>query len=193
MLKERADDRRVAWGREMSAVTLPRNDASPRETFIVMASADRRGVRDIDGKATFGVCPACAALDALAARTLDAHPGVRRLIGSPGIARHRVLTASYALAVLGVEPSETYTADGLLSLLDRLSVLGAAAAWHRQFAPIWHDGVSGAPPPPSPGYTSASTSAPISAVSTAHTSQTGCRPAPSSARPAAVHGAASAP
>lgn len=125
------------------ACGTPCGPASPRETFTVTARADPRGMRDIDGKATFGVCPACAALDASAARTLDAHPGIRRMIGSASIARHRVLTAFYALAVLGVEPSETYTADGLLSLIDRLSVLGVVAAWHRQFAPIWHDGVSG--------------------------------------------------
>lgn len=125
------------------ACGTPCGPGAPREAFPVRARADRLGLRDIDGMATFGVCPACAALAAHAARALDAHPGVRRMIGSPSIARHRVLSAFYALAVLGVEPSETYTADGLLSLIDRLSVLGVAAAWRSRFAPIWHDGISG--------------------------------------------------
>lgn len=114
---------------------------APRSTFTVTGRVDEHG-RLIEGmsEVTFGQCPACADLDAHAARTLDAHPGIRRMIGSPNIGRHRIASAFRALAVMGAKPAETFTADGLLSLLDRLAVPGAAASWHQSFSPIWRYG-----------------------------------------------------
>lgn len=110
---------------------------TPRTTFTVTGRMDPRG-RLIEGlsEVTFGQCPACADLDAHAVRTLDAHPSIRRMIGSPSIGQHRIASAFRALAVIGVKPALTYSAVGLLSLLDRLSSRGAAASWHRQFAPV---------------------------------------------------------
>lgn len=122
------------------ACGVPCGPDAPRELFAVSGRADPRlGLIEVSTEVWFGACAACAALEAHAARTLDAHPHIQRAIGSPNIGRHRVLSAFYALAVLGVEPAETYTHDGLLSLLDRLSAPGAAAPWFRRFAPIWQD------------------------------------------------------
>jgi len=115
---------------------------APRTTFTVVGQADRLGLREHAAEVTFGQCPACADLDAHAARTLDEHPDIRRMIGSPSIGQHRIVSAFHALAVMGAEPADTYSADGLLSLLDRLSAPGAAASWARRFAPIWEDGAS---------------------------------------------------
>lgn len=113
---------------------------APRVTLEAIGRAiPNRGVVDAHAELTFGLCAACADLDAHAARTLDAHPAIRRMIGSPSIGRHRIVSAFHALAVMGVKPAETYTADGLLSLLDRLTSPGAAASWHRQFVPVWDD------------------------------------------------------
>lgn len=115
----------------------------PRTSFDVMGRADRvRGLREINGRVTFATCVACAALDAHAARTLDAHPAIRQAIGSPNITRHRIVSAFRGLAVLGVEPAETYTHDALASLLQRLSAPGASASWSQRFAPIWEEGAS---------------------------------------------------
>ncbi|TCJ29011.1 hypothetical protein E0W80_01920 [Microbacterium sp. PI-1] len=116
---------------------------APRTAFAVTGRADaRRGVIEALSEVTFGQCRACADLDAHAARILDAHPNIRRMIGSPSIGRHRIVSAFHALAVMGAKPADTYTGDGLMSLLDRLSVSGAAAAWHRQFSPIWEEDAS---------------------------------------------------
>ncbi|GAA1147681.1 hypothetical protein F6W69_11625 [Microbacterium oxydans] len=110
---------------------------APRTTFTVTGRMDPRG-RLIEGlsEVTFGQCPACADLDAHAARTLDTHPSIRRMIGSPSIGQHRIASAFRALAAIGATPAATYSADGLLSLLNRLSSRGAAASWHRRFAPV---------------------------------------------------------
>jgi hypothetical protein len=116
----------------------PCDPDAPRERFTVTGRADPRfGVTEASAEAWFGVCSACADLNAHAARTLDAHPLIRNGIGSPSIGRHRIASAFHALAVMGAKPAEAYTHDGLLSLLDRLSVPGAAASWYRRFAPIW--------------------------------------------------------
>lgn len=111
---------------------------APREAFTVLAYIDHLGVREYatPGEVTFATCNRCAALDAHAAATLDAHPMIRRAIGSPSIGRHRIASAFHALAVLGLEPAETYSVDGILSLLDRLAVPGAAASWARRFSPV---------------------------------------------------------
>lgn len=116
---------------------------APRTTFTVTGRIDPHG-RLIEGlsEVTFGQCPACADLDAHAARTLDAHPSIRRMIGSASIGQHRIVSAFHALAVMGAKPADTYSADGLLSLLDRLTTPGAAASWHRAFSPVWLDGAT---------------------------------------------------
>ncbi len=117
---------------------------APRSTFTALGYVDRLGVREYTTPAevTFATCDRCAALDAHAAATLDAHPAIRRAIGSPSIGRHRIVSAFHALAVLGVEPAETYTADGLTSLLDRLTAPGVSAAWSSRFVPIREADVS---------------------------------------------------
>lgn len=113
---------------------------APRITFTVTGRIDPRGIL-IEGlsEVTFGQCTACADLDAHAARTLDAHSRIRRMIGSPSIGRHRIASAFHALAVMGAKPADTYTDDGLLTLLNRLTSPGAAASWHRKFSPLWQD------------------------------------------------------
>jgi hypothetical protein len=118
----------------------PCDPDAPREPMAVSGRADPRlGVVEARAEAWFGLCAACTDLDAHAARTLDAHPYIQHSIGSPTIGRYRVASAFHALAVMGAKPAEAYTADGLLSLLDRLSVPGASASWYRRFAPVWQD------------------------------------------------------
>lgn len=132
----RLDPARVAC----RACGTPCRPDAPRVTLAAVGRVDpRRGMVDAHAELVFGLCAACADLDAHAARTLDAHPGIRRMIGSPSIGRHRIASAFHALAVMGAMPAETYTADGLLSLLDRLSAPGASASWSRAFVPIWQD------------------------------------------------------
>jgi hypothetical protein len=108
---------------------------APRSTFHITGRADHLGVRGVAAEATFATCERCATLDSLAARTLDAHPVIRRAIGSPSIGRYRIVSAFQALSVLGLEPSDTYTHDALASLLDRLSAPGASASFSRLFSP----------------------------------------------------------
>lgn len=120
------------------ACGTPCGPGTPRMTLAVVGRFDPRlGIREATGEATFGLCPACADLDAHAARTLDARPGVRRAIGSPNLGRYRIVSAFHALAVMGATPAETYTPDGLLSLIGRLGVLGISVSWSRRFAPVW--------------------------------------------------------
>lgn len=74
--------------------------------------------------------------------------------------------------------AETYTHDGLLSLLDRLSVPGTAAPWFRQFAPIWMEGAIPGTAASEPRLHVGAACARRVAASTVTTSPTGCRPAP---------------
>lgn len=122
------------------ACGTPCGPDAPRSTYTVTGRADARlGLIEGHGEVTFGTCAACADLDALAARTLAEHPDIRRMIGSPSIGQYRIVSAFHALAVMGAKPAETYTDDGLLSLLGRLAAPGALASWARQFAPIRQD------------------------------------------------------
>jgi hypothetical protein len=122
------------------ACGTPCGPDAPRETLAVAGRVDPRlGVVEARTEATFGLCPACADLDAHAARTLDAHPRIRHMIGSPSIGRYRIASAFHGLAAVGAAPAEMYTHDGLRSLLSRLSVPGAAASWYRRFVPVWQD------------------------------------------------------